>query len=198
MAAVKLHASSPFVASLDLTRFFDQISRSRVLRALKKIGFSYADAWEYACDSTVQKKNGKNGFSIPFGFVQSPMLASICLRHSALGRAISVLSRRLNVSVYVDDITVSGGTAEEVADGIEELERAAARSGFMFNPAKTQPPSNSIVGFNIRFGSGEMRIVPDRMEMLAEKFQTGNEFQQMGVAGYVWTVNQSQLDELDP
>src|SRR3546814_1088698 len=82
-----------FRSSLDLRRFFDQIARTKVHRALKVIGLPHTDAWEMACDSTVDKRPPHRAFSLPFGFVQSPIVASVVLAQSALGGAIRRLSR---------------------------------------------------------------------------------------------------------
>src|SRR3546814_21049417 len=53
VAAVREHKDAPWLASLDLRRFFDQIARTKVHRALKVIGIPHNDAWERAWDSTV-------------------------------------------------------------------------------------------------------------------------------------------------
>ncbi|HEV2079228.1 MAG TPA: reverse transcriptase domain-containing protein [Allosphingosinicella sp.] len=90
IAAAREHHAAPWVASLDLQRFFDHISRSRVHRAMKKLGFSKDEAWEIACDSVVDKHPPRRRFSIPFGFVQSPILASVVLSKSALGRRYEI------------------------------------------------------------------------------------------------------------
>src|SRR3546814_2308894 len=120
-----------FRSSLDLRRFFDQIARTKVHRALKVIGLPHTDAWEMACDSTVDKRPPHRAFSLPFGFVQSPIVASVVLAQSALGGAIRRLSRDgMTITVYVDDITLSGPNEHRVGEAIAALETAAALSGF--------------------------------------------------------------------
>src|SRR3546814_19570388 len=94
-----------FRSSLDLRRFFDQIARTKVHRALKVTGLPHTDAWEMACDSTVDKRPPHRAFSLPFGFVQSPIVASVVLAQSALGGAIRRLSRDgMPIPVYVDHL----------------------------------------------------------------------------------------------
>src|SRR3546814_2670817 len=41
VAAVREHKDAPWLASLDLRRFFDQIARTKVHRALKEIGSAH-------------------------------------------------------------------------------------------------------------------------------------------------------------
>lgn len=199
VAAVRLHHNAAWVGSLDLLRFFDQISRGKVFRALKRVGFTQTEAWEMACDSTVDKASPARSLSLPFGFVQSPLMASIVLAHSALGRCIERLRRGgLAITVYMDDITVSGDSEMLVQSAIVELTAAAYLAGFSFNPTKTQPASASVICFNIEFGSGAMAIIPERMDKLEEAFLEGNEYQQHGILGYVASVNQRQLGRLIP
>jgi hypothetical protein len=193
VAAVQEHRDAGWLASLDLQRFFDQITRAKVHRALKAIGLSHTDAWEAACDSTVDKRPPDRQFSVPFGFVQSPILASIVLAQSALGGAIrKVQSNGLTVTVYVDDITISGSSEPEIQDAITVLENAAGLSGFSFNEGKTQPPARSVVCFNIRFGSGEMEIVEDRLAEFESVLRNGSEYEIGGILSYVDAVSKAQ------
>ena len=130
VAAVRRHNDAVCVASLDLRRFFDQITRSKVHRALKRIGFSHGAAWGMACDSTVDKLPPQRRYSIPFGFVQSPVVASLVLAQSHLGTAISALAgARIEATVYVDDITLSGPSEAALTDAIGRLCSAAEASG---------------------------------------------------------------------
>lgn len=197
VAAVRSHRNAPWLASLDLQRFFEQITRSKVHRALKAIGFSQVEAWEMACDSTVDKRPPKRKFSLPFGFVQSPIVASVVLAKSALGGEIRKLrADGLNVTVYVDDITVSGLTEQEVSGAVDRLEAAAALSGFSFNPDKSQPANGRVISFNIQFGSGTMDIVEDRLAEFEVAIRHGNEYQIGGILGYVTSVNADQAEKL--
>src|SRR3546814_17472556 len=100
-----------------------------------------------ACDSTVDKRPPHRAFSLPFGFVQSPIVASVVLAQSALGGAIRRLSRDgMTITVYVDDITLSGPNEHRVGEALAALETAAAHSGFTFNADKTQRSEKRRVG----------------------------------------------------
>lgn len=197
VAAVRQHRNAVWVASLDLQRFFDQITRTKAHRALKAIGLPHEEAWEMACDSTVDKAPPKRQFSLPFGFVQSPIVASVVLAQSALGRAIrELVTDGLTVTVYVDDITISGPDRSVVESALTRLEAGAELSGFAFNPAKTQPPNAKVKSFNIHFGSGGMEISEQRMAQFEAALHDANEHRIGGILGYVATVNPSQADKL--
>ena len=197
VSAARSHMQAEWLASLDIKQFFDQVTRTKVHRSLKTIGVPHLDAWEMACDSTVDKMLPGRAFSLPFGFVQSPLLASVVLAQSALGRAIRKLIRDgLNVSVYVDDITISGVSEKAVIGAVGALEEAAEVSGFLFNPEKTQLPSRRVVSFNIEFGLGYMEISEDRMAQFEIALRGGNEHVIEGILGYISTVNIEQYEHL--
>lgn len=197
VAAARLHQHQPWVASMDLKRFFEQISRSRVQRSLRRIGMPNKEAFELACDSVVDKAPPNREFSIPFGFVQSPILASVVLAHSALGSTLNRLrSDGLCVSVYVDDITISANSEAQVVDAMTSLRAATRTSNFQFNEQKTQEPGPDVTNFNIRFGSGQMMIVRDRMAKFEAAIRSGSEWRTAGILGYVGAVNKDQAAEL--
>src|SRR3546814_16029305 len=100
-----------------------------------------------ACDSTVDKRPPHRAFSLPFGFVQSPIVASVVLAQSALGGAIRRLSRDgMTITVYVDDITLSGPNEHRVGEAIAALETAAALSVITFNAHQTPRTEERRVG----------------------------------------------------
>ena len=186
VAAARLHKDQPWIASMDLKRFFEQISRSRVQRSLLRIGMPHEDAYEMACDSVVDKAPPNREFSIPFGFVQSPLLASLALANSALGTALGKIQRSgLRVSVYVDDLTISGDNKASLVEGMTALDLAAKTSNFEFNDQKTQGPASEVTSFNIKFGSGRMEVIEDRMAEFEVAIRYGSEWTIGGVLGYV-------------
>ena len=141
VAAARSHINHAHIASVDLAGFFNQVTRTKVHRALCQIGFRHEEALDIACNSTVEEEPGSRRFSLPFGFVQSPILASLSLSRSALGRAIkAAISPTVAVSVYVDDITISSDSIDDVTSTIARLEVAADLSGFLFNDSKAQGP----------------------------------------------------------
>ncbi|WP_052742506.1 reverse transcriptase domain-containing protein [Sphingomonas sp. Ag1] len=197
VAAVRVHHAKPWLASVDLARFFNQVTRTRVHRALRRIGFDQGEAFTMASDSTVEEDVGSRRFSLPFGFVQSPLLASVAIEQSALGAAIRSLRKvGVEVTVYVDDITVSADNEADVRSALDTLHSGADLAGFHFNEAKQQGPAPEIEGFNIVFGSHTMRVSDKRFAEFEEAVLTGSEPQVEGVIGYVDSVNAGQAQTL--
>lgn len=193
IAAARQHVNHAHIASIDLARFFNQVTRTKVHRALCQIGFQHAEALEMARDSTVEEEPGSGRFSLPFGFVQSPILASVALSRSALGRAIRrAKSETVAVTVYVDDITISSNSRDHVVGALEAFDREAARSLFSFNPHKAQGPADEIRCFNLILGNGTMAVSDDRYREFVEAIQNGFPEQQEGILGYVASVNLAQ------
>jgi hypothetical protein len=81
--ALSSHVGNYIFARLDIQNFFGSINRTRVTRCLTS-KFGYKQAREWANASTVVDRDTKRSF-VPFGFVQSPIVASLCLSESALG-----------------------------------------------------------------------------------------------------------------
>lgn len=105
VAALRAHMNSTRFLRLDIDHFFDHVTRTKIHRALRQVGFSHADALDFARRSTVEKTKGRSNFSLPYGFVQSTFLASLVLDKSGLGRYLrDLVASGTRVSVYVDDI----------------------------------------------------------------------------------------------
>ena len=98
---------------------------------MRRIGFKHGVAWDAACQGTVSKN--KRGYSLPFGFVQSPVLASFALTTSALGAGfVRLHNQNIKVSVYMDDFILSGDGVDELTAARDSLAAAAEVSGFRF------------------------------------------------------------------
>lgn len=197
VAATRRHYASPVIAKLDLAKFYHQVGRSKVHRALKLIGTPQKDAWETACDSTVERDPGQRNFSLPFGYVQSPILASIALDYSALGTAIAQLNTGgCLVSAYVDDIIVSADDADTVNSALDQLRTAAGVSGFAINEKKSEGPAGEITAFNIHLGSGRIEITKKRMMEFEAAIRDGYPERIVGILNYVSSVNEAQMEAL--
>lgn len=112
--ALMKHLKNRYFIHLDIQNFFGQINRSRITRSLKE-HIPYNRAREIAIESTVRLPDSPTiKYILPFGFVQSPIIASMCLKKSALGRHLSRLESQKDfiVSVYMDDILVSSNNLE--------------------------------------------------------------------------------------
>jgi hypothetical protein len=75
VAAMHHHRDSAVFARIDIARFFYSISRRRVQSAIDRIGLKTSRF--YARWSTVRNPYGEPDYALPYGFVQSPILASL-------------------------------------------------------------------------------------------------------------------------
>jgi len=196
VAALYSHKPNRYFAHLDISKFFNSINRSRVTHSLKEL-FVYKTAREYTLASTV-KHPAKSPlkYMLPYGFVQSPILASLSLRFSALGRKLDNLSRAasIQVSVYMDDIIVSGNDNDDLENIVGEVKVSAERAGFMLNKTKEEGPSPKITAFNIELTTGILEIESARFRKFQKNYQsTSNPMVKKGIETYITSVNTDQL-----
>jgi hypothetical protein len=191
--ALRMHLAHESFIRIDIRDFFGSINRTRVTRCLKKI-FSYANARSYANASTVPDPNEKR-LILPFGFVQSQIVAAVCLSESALGKYLDrlCLNKLVALTVYVDDIIVSTAEAGLLDQILKDIEAAAERSSFTLNTTKQEGPSACITAFNILLAKGKMEVEAKRLQQFTEAFTTAtSESQRAGIKSYVTSVNTLQ------
>lgn len=196
--ALQAHLGNSSFARLDIKSFFSSINKTRVTRCLKSI-FPYSKAREMANISTVLHPIDRNPI-LPFGFVQSPILASLCLHQSALGQYLQALSKRKDivVSVYVDDIILSSDSEHELTVALTEIKGRAVRSGFVLNADKESPPAPQVTAFNIELSNASMTIEPDRWAQFVASFrEADNDNVRFGIHTYVASVNPAHSAQLD-
>lgn len=195
--ALREHTKHRFFIHLDIQNFFGQINRSRVTRSLKEY-IPYEQAREIAIESTVRLPESSAAiYILPFGFVQSPILASMCLSKSALGRYLSRLNQRKSVavSVYMDDILVSSDDHDELGLEMEKIKIASVRSGLPLNAKKEEGPTERVTAFNVQLSQDLLNITPSKLQELASTYSYSlNERQRAGILNYVLSINQSQAD----
>jgi len=201
VAAAEAHLPNRLFVRMDIQRFYDAVSRNKVHRSLKSIGIKQRHAWEAARFATVSRSPSGRGrpYSLPFGFVQSPMLATVALMTSALGNAIAAVhaARAITVSVYMDDVLLSGECASVLANAKTFLEAAAAESGFTFNPEKGSGPTPSVTVFNLVIQHRSMVLTTDRFTDFEDDIRKSrNEDITNGILSYVGTVNVAQATAL--
>jgi hypothetical protein len=194
ISALKIHQNNSYFSHLDIANFFGSVSKSRVTRHLTKI-FGYDTARKYAEQSTV--RNPKNGTpSLPFGFVQSSIIASLCLHKSALGKTIAKYAKNSNIeiSVYVDDLILSSPSKQDLDTATKEIQIAAERSLFTLNRAKQVISSPKITAFNIELTTNSLALTNDRLSEFLFTFSSqSDEKVKMGILGYIQTVNPNQV-----
>jgi len=198
VSALKSHLKHAAFLHLDVQDFFGSINKTRVTRCLKsKVG--YAIAREWANISTVIDPRDKKKYIIPFGFVQSQIVAALCLHESALGACIHTLqkNKKLVVSVYVDDIIVSSDNTDLLSETLEKLQEAAKRAGFALNSKKQEGPSASINAFNIVLSHAQLEINEDRLRQFINALEEAiSTPQRLGILNYIATVNNDQAEGL--
>lgn len=146
VAAIHTHREKKYFARLDLENFFYSIARNRVARAIQGLGF--ARGQYYAKWSTVKNPYAPPSYALPYGFVQSPILASLVLSKSSLGSFLREIDGLVNVSVYVDDIAISGNNRRVLERTYRKMRRKVAESEFTINEAKSAAPGTSFELFN--------------------------------------------------
>ena len=198
VAALNLHKSDTVFVHLDIKKFFNTINKSRITRSLKSL-FDYPTSRKYALLSTVKHPDKSPvTFILPYGFVQSPILASLCLRQSALGIKIDNLSKSslVRISVYMDDIIISGKDENLLSVLVSELKQSAGKSGFILH--KEEGPARTITAFNINLSNNNTAITYDRYKKLWYDYHgSKNNNVKRGIATYISTVNVKQLVGLD-
>lgn len=194
VAAVRCHMPSKFFFRADIDDFFGRVSRSRITRCLKS-WFSYVDAREMASESVV-KRPGVEGFALPYGFVQSPVLASLALEKSKLGAYLGKLNGRgdLRVSVYVDDIIISGDDKGLLAEVSQQLIDVASKALFPVGIGKREGPAEEVTAFNIRVSHAALDLTDARMAALRLNYQAAtSEYSRAGILSYINSVNPLQV-----
>ncbi|HHO2168287.1 reverse transcriptase domain-containing protein [Aeromonas caviae] len=196
LAALHHHINDHYFAHLDIKNFFGSISRTRVTRSLKDI-LSYKMARDVAKKSTVPVSNGQSySHCLPYGFVQSPLLASICLHRSHFGKVIEKLHQTgyVRISLYMDDLIVSGMNEAITKMAFELLKKSASKSHFELNAAKEAKQQLQIECFNIHLSHRSLEITYNRLISFAEQYRASdNEFVHDGIIGYIKSVNPAQL-----
>lgn len=202
VAAVQSHLTNKYFAKIDLSRFYERVSRNRIIKRLCSLGYALDDATNFAVLSTVwrgkYKADGLKQFVLPYGFVQSALLASLDLSKSRLGSEIQDrIFAGVNVSVYVDDIVISGAKVNIVEEAYIAINKAAAIAGFPVNTEKSSQAQEHVQAFNIDFKHGHMEVCRKRFEEFQEDILMDSDTdKRIALVGYVRSVNKEQARAL--
>lgn len=201
VAAARIHVKNQYFALIDIRNFFKSTSQSRVTRELKTL-IPYVDARKIAKISTVRVPgSNEKKYALPYGFPQSPILATLCLCNSYAGRILDSISKSglVKVSVYMDDIILSSNGLDVLEEKYVALGEALKKSRYAINEDKTQAPSKCITVFNLELSHNSLRVTPRRLvEFLQAYAQSKNEHERKGIATYVHSVNAGQADRHFP
>lgn len=194
LAALYGHRNSIWFAKIDLQNFYGNINRSRVTRGLKSL-FPYKQAREMASASVVRSPPDYSCWILPFGFVQSPLIASLCFSRSPVGRYIEKLMNDplIKLSVYVDDIIISSKNKDALQLTFDDLLRYIKLSKFILNNIKTQKPAQEITVFNIKLSHQSTLIEYERFLSFKRDFNnSSSEKRKNSIYHYVASVNALQ------
>jgi Reverse transcriptase (RNA-dependent DNA polymerase) len=164
--ALHKHRTNLYFARLDIRKFFYGITRNRVARILKEVGVERH--LHYAKWSTVRNPYAESGYVLPYGFVQSPISATLVLKQSPLGKAIKELNENHTVSVFVDDITISANSEVATLKAFEFLREKMLESGFSENEEKAIGPSTEVTIFNCNLENSFTEVTATRVAAFDE------------------------------
>ncbi|MEC7291511.1 MAG: reverse transcriptase domain-containing protein [Pseudomonadota bacterium] len=160
VGALHGHRENEFFCKADIENFFYSVSRNRVVRTLREIGVPRPK--HYGKWSCVKNPYGSPSYALPYGFVQSPILASLVLSTSAVGNFLRSVGSEVTVAVYVDGITASSNDDEALNEFYEGLLVSMRDASLPAKAAKCVPPTRQVDVFNCS-------LERDRSEVLAER-----------------------------
>jgi len=146
VAAMHHHRENTLFSRIDIANFFYSVSRRRVQSALDRIGIS--NARFYAQWSTIINPYENPKFSLPYGFVQSPILASLVLAKSEVGEFLRSLPATVSASVYMDDISLSSNCKDDLENAFKSTIDVLNADGFECSSHKLREPAPVIDIFN--------------------------------------------------
>lgn len=161
VAAMHYHRENTSFARIDISNFFYSISRRRVQSAIDRIGVG--NAAFYAKWSTVRNPYGKPPYAVPYGFVQSPILASLVIATSKVGEHLLSLPKGIRVSLYVDDISLSSQDVTELGRAFGATIAVLEEDGFQVSVDKLRPPASEIDVFNCDLSHGRTVVRDERI-----------------------------------
>lgn len=170
VAALHYHRENRFFARIDIERFFYSIGRNRVVRALREADLprpAHFGKW-----STVRNPYDDPRYSLPYGFIQSPILASLVLMQSELGALLRRKAQEITVSVYMDDISISSNDQQQLEAAFNEMVATASRAGFALNDQKMRRPAPAMDVFNCEIEQGSSIVSEARIAKFHEVQRT--------------------------
>lgn len=195
LAAAKMHLNQKWFGKRDIKSFFNQVTRTKISRALNGIGFSAREAFEIAHDSVVYDRDSGNRH-LPYGFVQSPTLATLVLDKSALGRALEQCPPEITVTVFMDDILYSANSEKHVLDFGNLLDEAARNARLNFSKTKNIDSAKTMRAFNCVIEHMNFVVSDERINRFTEQLATPNPAARESILRYVNEINQTQATQL--
>ena len=106
------------------------------------------------------------GYVLPYGFVQSPILATLVLMESGVGALLRQLDAEgvVTVSVYMDDITLSSDDLGSLEAAFEALSQSLTGANFEVSLDKVRAPAPVMDVFNCDLQQGKTNVQAERIE----------------------------------
>ena len=199
VAAARSHLHHQYFARTDLKKFFYNVTRRKVSRVLGGIGINYESVQNIVAHSIVLDQ-ASNVRHVPFGFVQSPLLATLALHKSALGAFLKTLSHSTSVtmSIYMDDILLSSDSIADLQLAIDGLLKSSTIGNFPINQEKLVLPCAALEIFNIELSQHKMEISAERLQEFEGAIRQSSSAEVIhGIISYVHTVNNLQAMQLE-
>lgn len=163
VAALHQHRLNNYFAKFDLENFFYSISRNNVVSSLKSINIE--NYRNLACFSCVKNPlDTPPSYALPYGFVQSPLLATLVFSDSLLGQYLEKIANEITVSVYVDDIILSSNDKSLLSKLFEESLNEVKRSPFSVSSEKIVSPTSDLDVFNCKLRHEESFVLKERID----------------------------------
>ncbi|MBR1229156.1 MULTISPECIES: reverse transcriptase domain-containing protein [unclassified Bradyrhizobium] len=162
VAALHAHLNNALFFKIDIQNFYYSIARMRVTRALR--AWHYPGAGTFSMWSCVRNPGPGPQHTLPIGFVQSPLLASLVLMKSPVHDAIErARANGVCVSVYLDDFIGSHNDLAVLTAAYEDIRNTCVAAGLIPNPGKLVPPQAAITAFNCDLTNGSAVVMADRI-----------------------------------
>lgn len=144
--ALHAHREKKYFARVDIQNFFYSVGRNQIARELQRLGLARGE--HFAKWSTVKNPLAGPPYSLPYGFVQSPILATLVLAKSVVGDCLREIDGKVVVTVFMDDIAISGNVKRVIERTYKKIRRKITEAGFPINEQKSFGQSQGIELFN--------------------------------------------------
>jgi len=195
-ANARIHVAQPVVVTLDIASYFPSVSHHRVFRVWRQV-FGASEA--VACALT--KLTTFSGY-LPQGSPASTPLANLVMLPLAQELSAFCASEGLRLSVWVDDITVSGAAARQA---LPEILRRIHAYGLKVSSRKVKVMSaqtrqfvtGTVVNRKVSAGQARMRSVRASLARWKHRGRDPSEVARLrGAIGFIGSVCKGQGSSL--
>ena len=138
-------------------------------RALTEIHITRAR--HYAKWSCVKNPYDEPRYVLPYGFIQSPALATLVLMLSPVGDFLRAVHAQgeVTVSVYMDDISLSSDDETALNTAFAQLKENLQAANFRLSKDKVRLPSPGMDVFNCDLSPGKSEVQQARIDLFHQE-----------------------------